>query len=102
MSWRWRKVFRSGPVTTTVSSKGVGWSIGRPGLRYGVSPTGRRYVSVGVPGLGLYLTKYLGGHDATKHWRSIEMEQTPFDPGKIGFADNPEQRCASLLILDIS
>ena len=30
------------------------------------------------------------------------MEQTPFDPGKIGFADNPEPRCASLLILDIS
>lgn len=30
------------------------------------------------------------------------MEQTPFDPGKIGFADNPEPRCGSLLILDIS
>ena len=30
------------------------------------------------------------------------MEQTPFDPGKIGFSDNPEPRCASLLILDIS
>ncbi len=30
------------------------------------------------------------------------MEQTPFDPGRIGFADNPEPRCASLLILDIS
>lgn len=30
------------------------------------------------------------------------MEQTMFDPGKIGFADNPEPRCASLLILDIS
>lgn len=30
------------------------------------------------------------------------MEQTPFDPRKIGFADNPQPRCASLLILDIS
>ena len=30
------------------------------------------------------------------------MEQTPFDPAKIGFAENPEPRCASLLILDIS
>lgn len=30
------------------------------------------------------------------------MEQTPFDTEKIGFADNPEPRCASLLILDIS
>jgi uncharacterized protein YegL len=30
------------------------------------------------------------------------MEQTPFDPRKIGFADNFEPRCPSLLILDIS
>jgi uncharacterized protein YegL len=103
MSWRWRKVFRNGPINTTVSSKGVGWSIGVRGLRYGISPTGRRYVSVGIPGLGLYWTKYLAGHDPTKHWRSISnMEQTPFDARTIGFADNPEPRCASLLILDIS
>jgi uncharacterized protein YegL len=102
MSWQWRKVIRNGPVRTTVTAKGVGWSIGVPGLRYGISPTGRRYVSVGVPGLGLYWTKYLGGRDATKRWRSIDMEQTPFDPRKIGFADNFEPRCPSLLILDIS
>jgi len=103
MSWRWRKVFRNGPINTTVTTKGVGWSIGIRGLRYGISPTGRHYISVGIPGLGLYWTKYLAGHDATKHWRSISnMEQTPFDAGKIGFADNPEPRCASLLILDIS
>jgi len=30
------------------------------------------------------------------------MEQTPFGSGKIGFAENPSERCASLLILDIS
>lgn len=30
------------------------------------------------------------------------MEQTPFEPGKIGFADNPEPRCASILLLDVS
>lgn len=30
------------------------------------------------------------------------MEQSPFDPGKIELATNPEPRCASLLILDIS
>jgi hypothetical protein len=99
MGWRWRKVFRSGPVTTTVTTKGVGWSIGIRGLRYGISPTGRRYISVGVPGTGLYWTKYLDGRDPTKSWRKIDMEQTPFEPGKIGFADNPEPRCASVLLL---
>lgn len=103
MSWRWRKIFRNGPINTTVTTKGVGWSLGVRGLRYGISPAGRHYVSVGIPGLGLYWTKYLAGPDTTKHWRSISnMEQTPFDAGKIGFADNPEPRCASLLILDIS
>src|SRR2546427_1152406 len=30
------------------------------------------------------------------------MEQIPFEPGKIGFADNPEPRCASILLLDVS
>lgn len=30
------------------------------------------------------------------------MEQSPFEPGKISFADNPEPRCASMLLLDIS
>ncbi len=30
------------------------------------------------------------------------MEQTPFDPSRIGFADNPEPRCASVLLLDVS
>jgi len=30
------------------------------------------------------------------------MEQTPFDPGRIGFAENPENRCPSVLILDVS
>jgi len=30
------------------------------------------------------------------------MEQTPFDAGKIAFAENPEPRCPSLLIMDVS
>src|SRR6266581_5158404 len=102
MGWRWRKVFRSGPINTTVTTKGVGWSIGVRGLRYGISPTGRRYVCIGVPGTGLYWTKYLDGRDPTRNWRRIDMEQTPFEPGKIGFADNPEPRCASILLLDVS
>lgn len=30
------------------------------------------------------------------------MEQTPFEPSNISFADNPEPRCASVLLLDVS
>lgn len=54
MAWRFRKVFASGPLRLILSGRGVGWSSGVPGLRYGVSPNGRPYVSVGFPGLGLY------------------------------------------------
>src|SRR5687768_1484512 len=60
MGWRIRRVLNYGPFRGTLSRSGVGWSVGIPGLRYGVSATGRSYVSVGFPGLGLYWMKYLG------------------------------------------
>jgi hypothetical protein len=60
MAWRFRKVFSTGPFRLNLSRRGVGWSWGVPGLRYGVSADGRRYLSVGFPGLGLYWIKYLG------------------------------------------
>jgi hypothetical protein len=59
MGWRFRKIFRSGPWRWTWTKKGVGWSWGIPGFRYGVSPTGQRYISVGIPGTGFYFIKYL-------------------------------------------
>lgn len=60
MAWRFRKVFSSGPLRLILSRRGVGWSWGVPGFRYGVSSDGRRYVSVGFPGFGLYWIRYLG------------------------------------------
>ena len=39
--------------------RGIGWSVGIPGVRYGRSATGAPYVSLGFPGLGLYWFKYL-------------------------------------------
>jgi hypothetical protein len=59
MSWIFRKVFRSGPFRTTVSKGGVGMSWGIPGFRFGISPSGRKYISIGIPGTGLYFIKYL-------------------------------------------
>lgn len=59
MSWIFRKIFRFGPFRTTLSKGGVGMSWGIPGFRIGVSPTGRKYLSIGIPGTGLYFLKYL-------------------------------------------
>ena len=43
-----------------LSKHGVGWSWGISGFRYGESPTGQRYISMGFPGTGLYFIKHLG------------------------------------------
>lgn len=72
MGWRFRKIFQSGPFRWTWTKKGVGWSIGIPGFRYGISPNGSRYISFGIPGTGLYFIKYLD--DKNKQQR---MAQPP-------------------------
>ena len=60
MGWVFRKTIGRGPFRWTLSKRGVGWSVGIPGLRYGVSPSGQRYISVGIPNTGLYWIKHLG------------------------------------------
>ena len=46
-------------MRTTLSARGVGWSVGVPGFRYGISASGRRYISIGIPGTGIYGIQYL-------------------------------------------
>lgn len=59
MSWRFRKFFNLGPLRFALSKRGVGSSIGIPGLRVGKSADGRMYISIGIPGTGIYMQKYL-------------------------------------------
>ncbi|MBI2857195.1 MAG: DUF4236 domain-containing protein [Chloroflexi bacterium] len=58
MGWRFRRILRTGPFRASLSRSGIGWSVGIPGLRVGISATGQKYVSVGFPGLGVYWIKY--------------------------------------------
>lgn len=60
MPWRLRKVFKTGPFRWSLSRRGVGVSWGFPGFRIGVSADGRYYVSVGIPGTGLYYFHHFG------------------------------------------
>ncbi len=55
---RFRKTFGRGPFRMTVTRKGLGWRLGGRLFRFGVSPDGRRYISFGIPGTGLYWIKY--------------------------------------------
>jgi len=58
MGWRYRKTKNIGPFRTTLSKKGLGTSFGLIGFRFGVIPDGRRFLSFGIPGSGLYYIKY--------------------------------------------
>jgi len=60
MGWRWSKIKNIGPFRLIFSRSGVGGNFGIPGFRVGVSATGRRYISIGIPGTGFYWTHYFG------------------------------------------
>jgi hypothetical protein len=57
MSWTFRKIFRFGPIRTTLTKGGVRTSWGIPGFRVGVSANRRKYITLGSPGTGIYFTK---------------------------------------------
>ncbi len=58
MGFYLRKSFRMGPLRLNLSKSGFGISAGVPGMRFGVSATGRPYVHAGRG--GLYYREYLG------------------------------------------
>ncbi len=80
MGWRFRKVLQSGPFRWTLSKSGVGFSWGVPGLRFGVSPNGQRYISFGIPGTGLYFIKYFGKPRSATGRVAGTLPQAPSPP----------------------
>lgn len=60
MGWRFRKTLSVKPFRFTLSTRGLGVSsgVGIRGFRVGVSSSGDYYVSLGIPGTGLYWVKY--------------------------------------------
>lgn len=55
-----RKVFKLGPINITVSKSGVGFSVGKGGVRVGANTNGRKTFSASVPGTGISIRKSLG------------------------------------------
>lgn len=99
MGLRFRKVFSGGPLRLILTRRGVGWSWGIPGLRYGVSPTGQRYVSVGFPGLGIYWIKYLTlgttGVAGSSRTTSSQPPSLPTSPAKTTTGTSPTPSSSS-------
>lgn len=74
MGWRFRKTFNFGFFRAVLTKGGWGHSWGIPGFRIGRSPNGRKYISVGIPGTGLYYFKYL---DEAKACDNHDRESPP-------------------------
>jgi hypothetical protein len=86
MGWRWFKRRRlPGGLHANLSSRGAGWSWGLPGLRVGVSPYGRKWVSVGIPGTGLRYFRYLSD---SKLRPTVPEDGTEDESDEIGFKSN--------------
>jgi hypothetical protein len=88
MSWRFRKIFSWGPFRTTWTKRGWGFSWGIPGFRYGVTPDGRRYISIGIPRTGLYWIKYLD-HPSNQQLPKKDVETKPLPLKKPRKPDDP-------------
>lgn len=81
MGWRWRKVFNlGGGFRSIMSRRGIGWSWGIPGFRIGKSADGSTWVSVGIPGTGLYFTKRLNGRTSQVPPYSIQDQDQESAP----------------------
>ena len=53
MGFYYRKSVSVGPFRVNVSKSGVGYSVGGPGFRTGVSARGKRYSTYSIPGTGV-------------------------------------------------
>jgi len=61
MGLNFRKSINLGGLRLNLSNSGVGYSIGKKGIRFNRSATGRTTSTVSIPGTGLSYTQNLGG-----------------------------------------
>jgi hypothetical protein len=65
MGWYFRRAIGFGPFRLNLSKSGLGWSVGRRGLRGGRDARGRRTTHASIPGTGVgYRT---AGQRGAKH-----------------------------------
>ncbi|MBE6753678.1 MAG: DUF4236 domain-containing protein [Ruminococcaceae bacterium] len=78
MGFNFRKSFRIGKfLRINLSKSGIGWSVGRKGIRYTHSATGRKQATLSLPGTGISYTIPLG---KAKKARSKKVKKTEKKP----------------------
>jgi hypothetical protein len=88
MAWHWNKsIPLFGGLRTNLSLNGIGWSWGLGFIRFGVSPSGRKWVSFGIPGTGFRYYKYLNSpesFEATCDFVNVtQTNENPLSPKPI-------------------
>jgi tetratricopeptide (TPR) repeat protein len=103
MSLRFRKSMKLMPgVRLNFSKETVGLSFGVPGARYTINSKGRRTVSTGIPGTGIYNVETLSSgtrsrrSSAAAQSQETETWQAPPAPGL--FARKPERELNKFLL----
>ncbi|GIV21861.1 MAG: hypothetical protein KatS3mg023_3612 [Armatimonadota bacterium] len=61
MRFRFRRRFSLGPFHFNLCRRGLGGSLGRRGVRIGITNRGNLYISVGIPGTGINFYHEFGG-----------------------------------------
>jgi hypothetical protein len=61
MGWRFRRVLTLGPLRWNFSRQGISMSVGSRICRLGVSASGKKYVTLTLPGTGLSWSSRIGG-----------------------------------------
>jgi hypothetical protein len=77
MGWSYRKRLKFGPIRINLSRSGVGMSWGIRGFRITHSATGRRYMTLSLPGTGLSWQKTLGG---SRRRTALRKSTVPMPP----------------------
>ena len=108
MSLRFRKSMKLLPgVRLNFGKETVGMSFGVPGARYTINSKGRRTVSTGIPGTGLYNVETLSSGTRSSRSRNSSSTEKAFEevensgpPAPGLFARKPE-RALNTFLLDI-
>ena len=108
MSLRFRKSMKLLPgVRLNFSKETVGLSFGVPGARYTINSKGRRTVSTGIPGTGLYNVETLSSGTRSSRSRSTSSTEETFEevensgPPAPGLFARKAERALNTFLLDI-
>ena len=109
MSIRFRKSMKLLPgVRLNFSKETVGLSFGVPGARYTINSKGRRTVSTGIPGTGIYNVETLSSGTRSSRSRSNSSPEEAFDatenrngPPAPGLFARKAERALNTFLLDI-